>query len=65
MSDSKLVRVREHVTKGRIIVARQRQLITRLQAARHSSAEADDLLVRFEASLRIFEEDLQRLEDGG
>ena len=53
---------RDHVVKGRAIVARQRNLIAEIRAHRRDPALAEDLLVRFEASLRIFEQDLERLE---
>jgi hypothetical protein len=53
---------REHVVKGRAIVARQRGLIEQIRARRSGPSQAEDLLLRFEASLRIFEEDLRRLE---
>jgi predicted DNA-binding transcriptional regulator YafY len=51
-----------HVISGRQIVSRQRALIERLRAHGRDLADAEELMDRFEASLRIFEEDLARLE---
>ena len=48
----------EHVLKGRRIVARQRQLIDQIRARGGESAQAEDLLVQFERTLAIFEDDL-------
>ena len=62
MAKDQIALAREHVTKGRAIVARQRALIEQIRTQRRDPALAEDLLVRFEASLRIFEEDLGRLE---
>ena len=53
---------RTHVLKGREIVAQQRFLIERLRTLRLDLTEAEDLLGRFEDCLRIFEDDLERLE---
>lgn len=47
----------EHVIRGRAIVERQRTLIRRLRAARYDCRQAEDLLVQFESSLHMFEED--------
>ena len=62
MLNDQIALAREHVVKGRAIVARQRALIEQIRARRSDPSQAEDLLVRFEASLRIFEEDLERLE---
>lgn len=59
-----VARAREHVLEGHTIVARQRALIERIRVQRRDPQEAEELLVRFEASLKIFEEDLERLELG-
>ena len=64
MRKNAVVQAREHVLKGRTIVARQRALIERIRAARRDPQEAEDLLLSFESTLRIFEDDLQRLEGG-
>jgi hypothetical protein len=57
----------EHVTKGRGIVARQRQLIAELRARGGDSENAEDLLAAFERSLAIFEDDLAAIikKNGG
>ena len=62
MAQDQIALAREHVVKGRAIVARQRILIEKIRARRSDPSQAEDLLDRFEASLRIFEEDLERLE---
>src|SRR5262249_23248568 len=59
-----VAQTREHVLKGRTIVARQRVLIERIRTQRRDPKQAEELLVRFEASLSIFEEHLERLEGG-
>ena len=59
---SHLTLARTHVQKGREIVARQRDLIARMRALRADPARAEDLLGQFERTLRIFEDDLARLE---
>jgi hypothetical protein len=61
MAKDQITLAREHVTRGRAIVARQRSLIAQIRAQRRDPALAEDFLARFEASLRIFEEDLERL----
>ena len=48
----------EHVTEGRRIVAKQRELIADLRACGGDSEKAEDLLSAFENSLMIFEDDL-------
>jgi hypothetical protein len=48
----------DHVTRGRRIVARQRQLIVEIRARGGDCATAEDLLSAFERSLVIFEDDL-------
>ncbi len=63
LSDA-VARAREHVRKGRTIVARQRVLIERIRAQRRDPQAAEELLVRFEASLKMFEDDLRHLEPG-
>jgi hypothetical protein len=62
MAGQHISQAREHVQRGRQIVARQRSLIEQIRAQGRDTEEAEELLVRFEASLRIFEEDLARLE---
>jgi hypothetical protein len=62
MVTDQIALAREHVVKGRAIVARQRVLIEQIGARRSDPSQAEDLLVRFEASLRLFEDDLERLE---
>ena len=52
-------RAMDHVVKGRRIVERQRQLITEIRARGGASAQAEELLVAFERSLVIFEDDLE------
>ena len=64
MAHDHIFLAREHVSKGRQIVARQRALILQIREQRRDPAEAEDLLLRFESSLHIFEEDLARLERG-
>ncbi|MBV9510786.1 MAG: hypothetical protein JO303_10945 [Caulobacteraceae bacterium] len=53
----------EHVTKGRIIVAKQRALIARLRSLGHDCDPAETLLRQFERSLSIFEQDLADLAE--
>jgi hypothetical protein len=51
-------RAEQHVTTGRRIVARQRELIGEIRARGADCADAEDLLSVFERSLAIFEDDL-------
>ena len=62
MGQSRISLAQDHVEKGRVIVARQRALIERLRVNRHDTRDAEELLARFEATLRIFTDDLDRLE---
>jgi hypothetical protein len=48
----------DHVTSGRRIVARQRQLIVEIRARGGDCVKAEDLISAFERSLAIFEDDL-------
>jgi hypothetical protein len=50
-----------HVTGGRRIVARQRQLIAQIRACGGDSEKAEDLLSMFERSLATFEDDLAEI----
>lgn len=50
-----------HVERGRLIVKSQRDLIIRLRACCMDSSSAEGLLVQFEASLALFEQDLDEL----
>jgi len=60
--ETPLEQATRHVTEGRRVIARQKLLIARLQAAGCRTAVADGLLVQFEQTQRIFEDDLARLE---
>ena len=62
MPQDPITQARDHVRDGRAIVARQRALIVRIRAQRRDPKMAEGLLIRFESSLRTFEEDLERLE---
>jgi len=52
----------QHVVRGRVIVAQQRRLISDIRARNGNAADAEDLLVSFERSLVIFEDDLADLD---
>ena len=49
------------MTKGRLIVARQRQLISEIQARGGDIEDAEELLLAFRRTLIIFEDDLARI----
>jgi hypothetical protein len=51
----------KHVTKGRRIVAGQRELIAEIRARGGECEKAEDLLSTFERSLAIFEDDLAQI----
>ena len=55
--DDHIAIARRHVDEGRKIVERQRRLIM----TGHAPYNAEDVLATFEASQRIFEDDLARL----
>ena len=59
---NRLTIARKHATRGREIIARQRELIRAIRANRRDSAAAEDLLIQFERSLTIFEADLAEFE---
>jgi hypothetical protein len=65
MAENLISRARDHVLRGHEIVARQRTLIQTIRAQGRDAADAEELLMQFEASLRIFEEDLVLLEQTG
>ena len=52
---------RKHVTRGREIVAKQRDLIARIRAAGGSHNHEDRILDQFEDCLSIFEQDLSHI----
>jgi hypothetical protein len=52
----------QHVERGRVIIARQRQIIDRIRAFNGDASSAEDLLSAFERSMTIFEDDLKDLE---
>jgi hypothetical protein len=52
---------RHHVSKGRAVLSRHRQLVANQQARGLDAAISEELLVQFERSQAIFEEDLERL----
>jgi hypothetical protein len=52
---------REHVTKARRIVARQRELIAEIKDRGGDFEEAEELLSAFRRSLAHFEDDLARI----
>jgi hypothetical protein len=58
LTADRIALAQDHVTKGRRIVARQRQLIVEIRARGGDSENAEDLLGAFERSLAIFEDDL-------
>jgi hypothetical protein len=53
-----------HVIAARKIVARQRELVRRLEAAGRDTAQEQRTLDLFEQSLQIFEEHHCRLNEG-
>jgi hypothetical protein len=57
-TEPRSARAHRHVTQGRRIVARQRELITEIRDRGADSTSAEDLLSAFERSLAIFEDDL-------
>ena len=62
---SDLELVVRHVAEERRIVARQRELITRLRAAGASTSGAEETLKVFESELAIFEERERNLRQKG
>jgi hypothetical protein len=52
----------QHVERGRVIIARQRQIIDKIRGFNGDASSAEELLVTFEGSLTIFEDDLDDLE---
>jgi hypothetical protein len=50
-----------HVASGRSVLTRQRSVITRKNGLGIDASSAEDLLVLFEKSQAIFEDDLERL----
>ncbi len=59
MTESRLEMATRHAGAGRRVVASQRQLVERLKANGRPTLDAERLLWLFEASLRIFEDDLR------
>jgi hypothetical protein len=53
---------RQHVLRGRAIVARQRKIIATIRSLGRDHRDAEELLAQFERSLAIFEADLVQLE---
>ena len=52
-----------HVTTGRRIVAAQQRRIEQLRIDGRDAAASEVLLARYERSLAIFEDDLERMEE--
>ena len=52
---------RQQVTKGRVIVARQRQIVEAFKAGGKDAREAESTLDVFERTLAILEEHVERL----
>ena len=52
---------RRHVATGRAIIVRQRQTIQRRRNQRWDVSLSEELLLRFEQTQIIFEDDLERL----
>ncbi|HET7850834.1 MAG TPA: hypothetical protein VFL51_17425 [Pseudolabrys sp.] len=50
-----------HVALGQKIIERQRMLINNLKICHASTSAADEILLRFERSQAIFEDDLRRI----
>lgn len=61
MSIDPVSQARKRVIEARAILARQRALIEQIRARRGDLKDEEEFLVRLESSLRIFEEDLDRL----
>jgi hypothetical protein len=53
--------VRKHVSGGRRIIKKQRELIRRIRATGRDCEGSEALLAQFETSLAIFEQDLADL----
>ena len=60
--ESEFAIAERHVVRGREIVARQRQIINTIRAMKGDSTDAEEVLVQFERSLAIFEQDLKDME---
>jgi hypothetical protein len=60
-SESTLVLAGRHVCEGRLIVARQKQLIARLKAAGRPTLNAEQTLQVFVTTLAIFEDHVKGL----
>ena len=60
---SRLAEARFHVSEGRLCVDRQRALVIRLRDAEHNTCLAEELLVVFENTLKIFEDDVRGILD--
>jgi hypothetical protein len=54
--DRKLAQAIRHVTEGRLIVARQRELVSLLTAKGHATAPHEQTLGLFESTLRLLED---------
>ena len=62
IAESKRVRATRHVTEGRQVVARQRELVAIQKKAGQETFVSEGLLAQFERTLAIFEEDLRAIE---
>jgi hypothetical protein len=61
-ASSRLQLAQRHVSRGREIVTKQREIIIGIRKVGGDATLAEDLLSRFEQSLAIFENDLAVLE---
>jgi hypothetical protein len=62
--DDRIGLAQRHVTEGRKIVARQHQIVEQTEALGQDATDAKKTLDLFRQTLRIFEEDLNKLERG-
>jgi hypothetical protein len=62
MPEDRLAMAKRHVVEGRRIIEGQRQLISRLQSIRCSTAYSERILAEFERSQALFEDDLAEIE---
>jgi hypothetical protein len=64
MTETRREMALRHVMTGDRIIAAQRERLEQLRAAGQNTAEAEDLLRRYERTQAMFVDDLKRLEEG-
>jgi len=63
MAEDRRTMAEHHLQEGRRTFARQRELVARQRALGQDTTVSDALLVEFERSLIVFEQDLQSIQD--